>query len=111
MEKSWTYIIAGGISEIVWAVSMKYSDGFTDIPWTAAAMVFIVLSRLRLSRAIGGGMPLGTAYAVWVGIGAAGVFVCGVLFMDDPANAARIMFVGVIITGIVGLRMTSSTDN
>ena len=107
MNRGWTYILIGGLLEIVWAVSMKYSNGFEDLAWSAVALVFIVLSMVMLSRAIGSGMPLGTAYAVWVGIGAAGTFVYGIMFMDDPAGILRIMFMILIVAGIVGLQKTS----
>ena len=108
MDKGWMYILTGGILEIVWAVSMKYSDGFENIPWAAAAVVFIALSMFMLSKGIGAGIPLGTAYAVWVGIGAAGTFLYGILFMGDPAGPLRMLFVIMIISGIAGLQRTSS---
>ena len=101
------FIVIGGIFEIVWAVSMKYSDGFADLFWTAAAVIFIILSMFMLSAAIHAGMPLGTAYAVWVGIGAIGTFVFGIIFMQDPAGTLRILFVALIVAGIIGLQRTS----
>ncbi|MCL2786046.1 MAG: multidrug efflux SMR transporter [Methanomassiliicoccaceae archaeon] len=108
MNKGWTYILIGGLFEIVWAVSMKYSDGFASILWTITAIVFILLSMVMLSKAISTGMPLGTAYAVWVGIGAAGIFAYGIFFMDEPAGILRILFAMMIIAGIVGLQKTST---
>jgi quaternary ammonium compound-resistance protein SugE len=105
-EKGWLYISIGGIFEIIWAISMKYSDGFTDILWSVAALMFIVLSMVMLSKAIGSGLPVGTAYAVWVGIGAVGTFFYGILFMDDPVDALRILFVAMVIAGIIGLQKT-----
>jgi len=110
MNKGWAYILIGGLFEIIWAVSMKYSDGFSSIPWTVVALAFIALSMFMLSKAISSGMPLGTAYAVWVGIGAAGIFVYGIMFMDEPAGILRIIFAMMIIAGIVGLQKTSATD-
>jgi len=108
MDKGWMYILTGGVLEVVWAVSMKYSNGFESIPWSVAALVFIILSMFMLSQAIAAGIPLGTAYAVWVGIGVAGTFLYGIMFMDDPAGPLRILFVMMIISGIVGLQKTSS---
>jgi quaternary ammonium compound-resistance protein SugE len=108
MNKGWYYLLIGGAFEIVWAVSMKYADGFANIPWAIAAIVFIVLSMFMLSKSLAAGLPMGTAYAVWVGIGAAGTFVYGILFMGDPAGMLRILFVVMIITGIVGLQRTSA---
>jgi len=110
MNRGWTYILIGGLLEIIWAVSMKHSNGFEDLMWSASALVFIVLSMVMLSKAIGSGMPLGTAYAVWVGIGAVGTFVYGIMFMDDPAGILRIMFMMMIIAGVVGLQKTSVTS-
>ncbi|MDR0777901.1 MAG: multidrug efflux SMR transporter [Methanomassiliicoccaceae archaeon] len=106
-DKGWLYIVIGGIFEIVWAISMKHSDGFTNIPWTASLVLFLILSMIMLSKAIAVGMPLGIAYAVWVGIGAIGTFVYGVLFMNDPSDLLRIFFAGMVIAGIVGLQRTS----
>ena len=107
-DERWSFIVLGGIFEVVWAVAMKYSDGFADLFWSAVAIVFIVMSMVMLSKAIASGIPLGTAYAVWVGIGAGGTFVYGILFMNEPSGALRIMFVVLIIAGIVGLQRTSS---
>jgi len=110
MRNAWLYILVGGIFEIIWAVSMKYSDGFTNVLWTIAALAFIVLSLIMLSKAIAAGMPLGTAYAVWVGIGAVGTFFFGILLMNESAEAVRIIFVSMVIAGIVGLQKTSSKN-
>ena len=107
-DERWAFIVLGGIFEVVWAVAMKYSDGFADLLWGAVAIVFVVMSMVMLSKAIASGMPLGTAYTVWVGIGAAGTFVYGILFMNEPSGILRIMFVVLIIAGIVGLQRTSS---
>ena len=101
------YITIGGLLEVVWAVSISYSGGFTDPLWSIVALVFIALSMVMLSKAIGAGVPLGTAYAVWTGIGAAGTFVYGILFMGDPFGILRVLFAGMIIAGIIGLQKTS----
>jgi len=105
--KGWRYIAVGGLFEIVWVIAMKYSNGFTDILWTALSVVFILLSMVMLSKALDTGMPLGTAYAVWVGIGAVGVFTYGIMFMGDPSDILRIIFAGMIVVGIAGLQRTS----
>jgi quaternary ammonium compound-resistance protein SugE len=105
-DRSWLYIVIGGVFEVIWAVAMKYSDGLTDIGWSAVAIVFIVLSMIALSKAVAAGLPLGTAYTVWVGIGAAGTFICGVLFMDEHAGILRILFLVMIIVGIAGSQLT-----
>jgi quaternary ammonium compound-resistance protein SugE len=107
-DKGWLYILIGGIFEIVWAIGMKYSDGFTDIAWTSITIIFLALSMIMLSKAIAVGMPLGVAYAVWVGIGAVGTFFFGIFFMGEPSGLLRIMFIAMVIAGIVGLQRTTS---
>ena len=101
------YITVGGLLEVVWAVSMSRSDAFTDIFWSVMTVAFIALSMVMLSKALTTGMPLGTAYAVWVGIGAVGTFAYGILFMDEPVFILRVLFVGMVIAGVIGLQMTS----
>jgi quaternary ammonium compound-resistance protein SugE len=104
------YITIGGILEIVWAISMSYSEGFTDPLWSVNAVVFIILSMVMLSKAMGAGMPMGTAYAAWVGIGAVGTFAYSAMFMDEPLDLIRIFFVGLLIIGIIGLQKTSESS-
>jgi len=105
------YILIGGILEILWVVAMKYSEGFTNLPWTVVTFVFLALSLALVLKAIGTGMPIGIAYSVWVGIGAVGIFVYGIFFMNDPADALRIVFMIMIILGIVGLQRLSEDKN
>ncbi|MCL2607944.1 MAG: multidrug efflux SMR transporter [Methanomassiliicoccaceae archaeon] len=105
--KGWRYIAIGGLFEIVWVIAMKYSNGFTDVFWSVASVIFIALSMLMLSKALDAGLPMGTAYAVWVGIGAVGVFAYGIMFMGDPSDILRILFVAMIVAGIAGLQRTS----
>ena len=111
MSKGWMYILVGGILEILWVVAMKYSEGFTNLPWTAVTFVFLALSLAMVLKAIGTGMPIGVAYSVWVGIGAVGIFVYGIFFMNDPADILRIVFMVMIISGIVGLQRLSEDKN
>jgi quaternary ammonium compound-resistance protein SugE len=107
-DKGWLYIVIGGIFEIAWAISLKHTAGFTDLLWTTVFIVFLAVSMIMLSKAIASGIPLGIAYAVWVGIGAIGTFVYGIIFMGDPSDILRIMFAAMVIAGIVGLQRTSS---
>jgi quaternary ammonium compound-resistance protein SugE len=102
------YITVGGLLEVVWAVSMSISDAFTGPFWSVMTVVFIALSMVLLSKALSAGMPLGTAYAVWVGIGSVGTFAYGILFMDEPLSILRVLFVGMVIAGVIGLQMTST---
>jgi len=105
------YILIGGILEILWVISMKYSEGFTDLPWTAVTFIFLAFSLAMVLKAIGTGMPIGVAYSVWVGIGAVGIFVYGMLFMNDPVDLLRIVFMMMVIGGIVGLQRMSENKN
>jgi len=101
------YIMIGGILEVLWVIAMKRSDGFTDLLWTAVTFIVLAMSLAMVLKAIGTGMPIGVAYSVWVGIGAVGIFVYGILFMNDPADLLRITFMIMVIAGIVGLQRLS----
>ncbi len=93
--------------ETVWAVSMKFSEGFTNVPYTIITVAFILISLVFLSKGMDGGIPVGTAYAVWVGIGAVGAVIAGIVLLGDPVNMAQVLFIMLIIAGIVGLEITS----
>lgn len=103
----WAFILIAGIFEIVWAAALDLSDNFANIPWTILFVVGLVISMYFLSTGISSGLPIGTAYAVWVGIGAVGVFVLGMIAFNEPMEWVRIGFVALIIIGIVGLQLTS----
>ena len=107
MNRSWFLILIAGILEVAWAICLKNSEGFSNIPYTVAFFVLIALSMLLLSIAIRT-LPIGSAYAVWVGIGAVGTFLAGIVLFDDPVNALRVIFIFLIIIGIIGLRLTES---
>lgn len=103
---AWTYLIIGGLLEIVWATAVKYSDGFTKLSPSLIAIVGCALSVYFLSlgaRTI----PIGTSYAVWTGIGAVGVAILGVVFLSEPLGIIRLACIGLIILGIVGLKLSS----
>ncbi len=102
----WLYLILAGLLEMGWAIGLKYTDGFTrPIPsiLTGAA---IVLSMLLLSFAARS-LPIGTAYAIWVGIGTVGAVVLGMILFDEPRTAGRIFFLVLLIVALVGLKVTS----
>jgi quaternary ammonium compound-resistance protein SugE len=103
---AWLILFIAGLLEIVWAVSMKASAGFTRMPLTiltiAAAWASFILLGLSLKV-----LPVGTAYAVWTGIGAIGAAILGVALFHEPVTAARIGCIALIVGGIVGLRVTS----
>ena len=109
MKRAWSLILIAGILEVAWAICLKNSDGFSNIPYTAAFLVLISLSMLLLSVAIRT-LPVGAAYAVWVGIGAVGTFLAGIVLFDDPVNALRVIFMFLVIIGIIGLRLTESEE-
>ena len=98
-------VIAGGLEEF-WSTCMKYSNGFTEIKFTILTVAGMILSFLFLSQATKT-LPLGTAYAVWTGIGALGAVIVGIVLFKEPVTAARIFFVSLLLIGIVGLKATS----
>lgn len=102
----WLLVFAAGLLEIVWATSMKYSQGFTRPGPTALTIVTMILSFWLLSTAMRT-LPLGTAYMVWTGIGAVGSFVVGVVFLSEPATAMRLAAAGMIVAGIVTMKLAS----
>ena len=107
MKRAWTLIMIAGMLEVAWAICLKNSDGFSNVPYTVAFLVLIAFSMLLLSVAIRT-LPVGAAYAVWVGIGAVGTFLAGIVLFDDPVNALRVIFVFLIVIGIIGLQLTEN---
>jgi quaternary ammonium compound-resistance protein SugE len=103
---AWIYLTVAGLFEIAWAIGLKYTDGFTRLLpslWTVASMVLsIVLLGLALRT-----LPVGTAYAVWTGIGAVGTAVLGIYLFAEPATVARLVCIGLILSGIVGLKLVT----
>lgn len=103
---AWVLVILAGLLEVVWSVGMKYTDGFTRLWPSLATGAGIVMSMLLLAQAARS-LPIGTAYGVWVGIGAAGAAVAGMLLLGEPATAARVFFVALLVVAVVGLKATS----
>jgi len=104
----WIYLFLAGVLEIVWAVGLKYTDGFTrPVPSviTAAAIVASMAFLALALRAI----PVGTGYAIWTGIGAVGTAILGIVLFAEPATAARLGCIGLIVAGIVGLKLVTPT--
>lgn len=104
---AWIYLLVAGLMEVAWAVGLKYTEGFTRLwpsVWTGAALV---LSMVLLAAALRS-LPLGTAYAVWTGIGAVGTAALGVALFGESASPARLACMGLIVAGLVGLKLTSA---
>ena len=103
---AWIYLTVAGLFEIAWAIGLKYTDGFTRLLpslWTVASMILsIVLLGLALRT-----LPVGTAYAVWTGIGAIGTAALGIYLFGEPATVARLLCIGLILSGIIGLKLVT----
>lgn len=104
---AWITLGIAGLFEIFWAYFMKLSDGFTRPFYSALTLVGLVASFILLARATKT-LPLGTAYAIWTGIGALGSVVVGIIAFKEPVTAARIFFMVLLLAGIIGLKLTSA---
>jgi quaternary ammonium compound-resistance protein SugE len=103
---NWILLVVAGLFEIGWAIGLKYTEGFTRLwptVWTIAAMV-ISLALLGVALKT---IPVGTGYAVWTGVGAAGTAILGIILFAEPATALRLGCIGLIVAGIVGLKLAS----
>ena len=104
---AWIYLVLAGLLEIVWAVGLKYSEGFTKPLASTVTGLALVASFWLLALALKE-IPLGTGYAVWVGIGAVGAAVLGMVLFDESVSLARIGCIALIVAGIAGLKLTSA---
>ena len=102
----WFLLILAGLFEIGWAIGLKYSEGFTRL-WPSVATVIAMAVSLGLLAAALRSLPLGTAYAVWVGVGAVGTVILGVVLFGESVNALRAISVGLVVLGLVGLKLAS----
>lgn len=103
---AWVVLFIAGVFEVGWAVGLKYSEGFTRPGPTLATGAAILISMGLLGVAVRT-LPLGTAYAVWTGIGTVGTALLGILLFREPATAARLFCIALIVAGIAGLRLTT----
>jgi quaternary ammonium compound-resistance protein SugE len=101
---AWVYLIIAGLLEIVWAVSLKRTEGFTKLGPSLFTLVTMAASFYLLSLALRT-LPTGTGYAVWVGIGAAGTALLGIFFLGEPKTAFRLVSLALILLGVIGLRL------
>ncbi|QCS41184.1 multidrug efflux SMR transporter [Natrinema versiforme] len=104
---SWPLLFVAGLFEIAWAIGLHYSDGLSRPIPTVGTAVALLLSMVLLSRAVQT-LPIGTAYAVWTGIGAVGTATLGIALLDEPVTLARLGFLSLIVVGIVGLHFVST---
>lgn len=102
---AWVFLVLAGLFECGWAVGLKYTDGFTRLLPTVPTLFAMGASFGLLTLALRG-LPVGTAYAVWTGIGATGTAILGILLFEEPATALRLASIGLIVAGIVGLKMS-----
>lgn len=103
---AWVHLFIAGLFEVAWAISIKYSNGLTRLWPTVATGIAMLISIIFLSQALKT-LPMGTAYAVWTGIGAVGTAVLGILLFGESRESARLLCIGLIIAGIVGLKLVS----
>jgi quaternary ammonium compound-resistance protein SugE len=104
----WVYLIAAGLFEVGFASTLKLTDGFTKLWPTLIFTVCIFLSFLLLNKAVKD-LPIGTAYAIWTGIGAAGTAIVGILVYKEPVTALRLFFIATLIGSIIGLKLATTT--
>ena len=103
---AWLILLAAGLLEIVWATGLRFTDGFSRLLPTVAVLALAWLSFYLLALAMRE-IPMGTAYAIWTGIGATGVAILGILWFKEPASLARLGFIAMIVVGIIGLKWSS----
>ena len=106
MNRYWVVLLLAVIVEIAWALSLKWIQMNPGVASIGTSLVLTGLNMLMLSYAMRG-IPVGTAYAVWTGLGAVGITVVGIVWLKDPAQLSRLLFMGLIIVGVVGLKLTA----
>lgn len=102
----WTLLVASGLIDVAWVLATKKADGFRAPLWSLASLVLLAIFVVLLTKALQV-LPVGTAYAVWTGIGAVGSVAAGIALFGEPAEAIRLVFVAVTMLGIVGLKLTA----
>lgn len=107
MTSAWIILFFAGLLEICWAIGLKYTEGFTKLWPSVFTLVTLAASMFLLARAAQT-LPIGTAYAIWVGIGALGAAVLGIFLFKEPVTPARLVFLGLLIVSIVGMKLTSA---
>jgi quaternary ammonium compound-resistance protein SugE len=103
---AWLLLVLAGLLEVGWAIGLKYTEGFTR-PWPTFGTVLAMLVSIALLGVAMKSLPVGTAYAVWVGIGAVGTVILGIILLGEPRGALRLASIGLIVCGIVGLKLAT----
>jgi quaternary ammonium compound-resistance protein SugE len=103
---SWIYLFIAGLFEVVWAIGLKYTEGFTRLWASVGTIAAMIVSFYLLAVALRT-IPIGTGYAVWTGIGAVGTAILGVILFDESRDIARVLCILLIVAGIVGLKLTA----
>jgi quaternary ammonium compound-resistance protein SugE len=104
---AWIYLLLAGLFEVVWAIGLKYTDGFSRLWPSVGTLAAMAVSIVLLAMAVKT-LPIGTAYAVWTGIGALGAVALGIVLFGDPATPTRLLCVALILLGIVGLKLSAA---
>ncbi|WP_291911752.1 multidrug efflux SMR transporter [Chitinophaga sp. CB10] len=107
---AWLFLFIGGLFEVGFTISLKYSENFSKLWPSISFIICISLSFFFLNKAINNGLPIGTSYAVWTGIGAAGTAIAGMIFFKEPVAMWRIFFIATLIASIVGLKFVSGGE-
>jgi quaternary ammonium compound-resistance protein SugE len=103
---AWLCLVVSGIIDVAWALSMKKAEGFANPAWSLVSLVLLGAFVFLLTKALHV-LPVGTAYAVWTGIGAAGTVLAGIVFFAEPASFLRLFFIALVVVGIIGLNLSS----
>ena len=103
---NWAILVLAGLFEIGWAIGLKYTEGFTKLWPTVGTVISMAISLGLLGIAMKS-LPVGTAYAVWVGVGAVGTAILGIVLLGEPANAGRMISLALILAGIIGLKLAT----
>ncbi len=106
-EKAWLLIVMGGVFQVGWSVGLEYSDGMTNLLWDTVVLVSLILSMLCLSIPMKSGIPMGTAYAVWIGIGVVLTIIVSAAIGLESINLGMVAFMMLTVIGVVGLKMSS----
>jgi quaternary ammonium compound-resistance protein SugE len=107
MHMAWVILVVAGLFEIGWAIGLKYTEGFTRV-WPTVWTVLAMIASFWLLGIAMKSLPVGTAYSVWVGVGAVGTVILGIVLFGEPANAGRLISIALIIAGIIGLKLASA---